>query len=50
MAILMILAIQILQIYQYSTTTATTNNNNDNLTNNFGYLWLADLGRQSEIL
>lgn len=34
----MILAIQILQIYQYSTTTATTNNNNDNLTNNFGYL------------
>lgn len=34
----MILAIQILQIYQYSTTTATTTNNNDNLTNNFGYL------------
>lgn len=34
----MILAIQILQIYQYSTTTATTTTNNDNLTNNFGYL------------
>lgn len=34
----MILAIQILQIYQYSTTTATTTTNNDSLTNNFGYL------------